>query len=856
MKVLTLFFPKKLISMSNQRKWAEYQQLQMACADSTNNIAELQAILKDDSRLQECMVDLGNVTRAYARKHVEETIQENEAHIEECEEMMQTISKTLKRKGLDLDAYALSVAMTEANKHEDSTWKKSADEELERKRPCKITENNITRTVPLGASGYWRDCDNDVEEEIDVLDDSAMPLQDDDTETKLNIFSNSGDINDQEEPDTVVESSAINMKGFRLPSHIAHLLKPHQKEAVQRILKTVGVEASGFLLAHSMGLGKTFTTIAVIEACFLKYRKESRIFRVIVACPKSCIFTTWCDEMERWDEALDDRLSFKYTGVNDDKSLKKDMARWSKRGGVIIMGHDRFRMCQSGDTPLEFEFLVFDEGHILKNPDTLMYQAVNNLQVSRKLLLTGSPLQNHLTEYGAMIRLISPHVFDQAVFKRNFAAVIDRGMMADASDSDMSKARTQIEVLTRMTEDIVHRRSSALLQHSLPAMHEFKLTYKAPLPTSSGIFALTQDTMTSALNKKVALACSLIRQIQDDTDDKILVFSWRKDVLQALSDKIPGLLMEGKCSTSQRQDMIDAFQAEEANVFYMTTKVGSVGLNLYVANRVLILDPAWNPTDDKQACFRAYRYGQTKQVYIYRFVVFNSIEEKIYRLAVHKNLAACRIVDERDVERHFTNDQLKNLDDFEEHALDESALRIKDPVLCKILPKLVSCSSHDILFADAEEEELSDAEKADADNQCNLMNSLQPLRSITTSDGMSQTMASTDIRFDDGKLVPPFAMSFSIIGARERAELFSDYGAQASFIRTFHPIRPLSDEITSHDLEFVSKDWTGRYDKSTECHLKDWLLNFSRRGSFRVRSRARVGNEMSEWSDWSADIVV
>jgi len=844
--------------MSAKRKWKEYQQLQMACTHSNNNIAELRAILSDDARLKQCMVELGNVTRAHARKHVEQTIQENDAHIEECEEMMQTISKTLKSKGLDLDAYALSVAMSEANKHEDSTWKKSADEELERKRPCKITENNITRTVPLGASGYWRDCDNDVEEEIDVLDDSAIPLQDDDTETKLNIFSNSGDNEDQEEPDTVIESSAINMKGFRLPSNIAHLLKPHQKEAVQRILKTVGVEASGFLLAHSMGLGKTFTTIAVIEACFLKYKKESRIFRVIVACPKSCIFTTWCDEMERWDEALDDQLSFKYTAVNDDKSLKKDMARWSKRGGVIIMGHDRFRMCQSGDTPLEFEFLVFDEGHILKNPETLMYQAVDNLQVSRKLLLTGSPLQNHLTEYGSMIRLISPHVFDQAVFKRDFAAVIDRGMMADASDSDMSKARTQIEVLTRMTEDIVHRRSSALLQHSLPAMHEFKLTYKAPLPTSSGIFALTQDTMTSALNKKVALACSLIRQIQEDTDDKILVFSWRKDVLQALSDKIPGLLMDGKCSTSQRQDMIDAFQTGEANVFYMTTKVGSVGLNLYMANRVLILDPAWNPTDDKQACFRAYRYGQTKQVYIYRFVVFNSIEEKIYRLAVHKNLAACRIVDERDVERHFTNDQLKNLDDFEEHALDDSALRTKDPVLCKILPKLVLCSSHDILFADAEEEELSDAEKADADNQCNLMNSLQPLRSITMSDGVSQTMASTDIRDDDGHLLPPFAMSFSVMGARERAELFSEYGAQASFIRTFHPIRPLSDEITSHDLEFVSKanDMTGSFEKSTECHQKDWLFNFPRRGSFRVRSRARMGNVVSEWSDWSADIMV
>lgn len=842
--------------MSNQRKWERYQQLQQASVHSADNIAQLQSILNDESSLQECMVELGNVTHADARKHVRQTIKDNEKHIEECEENMHKISKLLKRKGYDVDAYDLSLAVTDAQKHENSTWRKYADADLESKRPCKITENNITRIVPLGASGYWRDCEKDEEEDehIDVLDDSASPMQHDDTEAKLNIFSHSSDLADKEDPDAVVESSAIVIQGFRLPGNIVHLLKPHQKDAVHRILKTVGVEASGYLLAHSMGLGKTLTTIAVIEAFFLKNPK----FRVVVACPKSCINTTWYDELDRWDEALDDQLSFKYFAANDDKSLNKDIVRWSKRGGVIIMGHDRFRMCQSGDTPLEFDFLVFDEGHMLKNPDTLMYKAVNNLQVSRKLLLTGSPLQNHLTEYGSMIRLINPHVFDESVFKKEFADVIDRGMMADASDSDMSKARTQIEVLTRMTEDIVHRRSSTLLQMSLPDMHEFKLTYKAPLPTnsSSGIFGLTQDTMTCALDKKVALACSLIRRIQRDTNDKILVFSWRKDVLQALSDNIPGLVMDGKCSTSQRQDMIDSFQRGNANVFYMTTKVGSVGLNLFVANRVLILDPAWNPTDDKQACFRAYRYGQTKPVYIYRFVVYNSIEERIYRLAVHKNLAACRIVDERDVERHFTSEQLNNMDDFDEHTLDDAALSTIDPILCSILPKLVSCCSHDVLFADAEEEELSNAEKADADNQCNLMNSLQPLRSISGTDDVTHTMEATAIRFDDGTLVPPFTMSYSVIGARDRAAIFSKHGTLASYIRTFHPIRPLSSEITSHDLEYSSVEWNGSFDKAAECQHNDWELHFRRHGAYRVRSRARCGNEVSAWSAWSAEIVV
>ena len=175
--------------MSSQRKWKEYQQLEMANADSLDNISELQSILSNEEKLQQCMVELGSVTRAVARKHVKQVIDDNEKQIEECDDKMHTIASALKRKGFDVDAYSLSLAVTDAEKHDSSDWRKHADDELERKRPCKITENNITRIVPIGASGYWRDCENDEDAEIDVLDDNASPMQNDVTEAKLNIFS-------------------------------------------------------------------------------------------------------------------------------------------------------------------------------------------------------------------------------------------------------------------------------------------------------------------------------------------------------------------------------------------------------------------------------------------------------------------------------------------------------------------------------------------------------------------------------------------------------------------------------------------------------------------------------------------
>ena len=834
--------------MNDEECWVSYQQLQQSCAYYADKIAILKEAELDESKLRE-FIDLRNLPLVEARKRISDSIEEHNENIMECEKDMDRIAKKLKRGGYDVHAYFIQEALN-ADKE---AWRVAAEREMEEKRPCKVTENNVTRIVPLGSSGYWRDCTKDTdadEQEVEVLDDSAMPLENDRKDVQLNIFSEAADCNGVEEPQQVISCDAIKVQSYCVPGNLARLLKPHQKEAVEQILQRLGVDASGYLLAHSMGLGKTLTTIAVIEALCI----QSSECRIVVACPKSCVFNWFC-EMERWEDALS--FDF-YQPIDDDIAFRTNIRRWSKKGGVIIMGHERFRICQDSDKPLEFECLVFDEAHKLKNPATNLYKAVEHLKVSRKLLLTGSPLQNHLTEYGAMIRLVDSFLFDESTFKKDFAMVIDRGMLADASTLDMSKARTQIAVLTRMTEGIVNRRSSNLLKQALPPMREFKLTYKAPHPTigSSGVFGLKQSTITSSLKNKVSLACSIIKEIQSQTRDKILVFSWRKDALQSVCDKVPGLLMDGTNTDLQRQNMIESFQNGEWDIFYMTTKVGNVGLNLYMANRILILDPAWNPTDDKQACFRAYRYGQTKPVYIYRLIVYNSIEERIYRLAVHKNLAACRIVDERDVARHFTQDQLMNVDDFKEYKLDKSKLNTMDPILSVVLPKLVSCSSHDILFADAEEEKLSDAEMFDAENQCNLITSLQPMRNLLDSNGVSRTIASDAIRFEDGVLVPPFPMSYSLLDPRAQAEHFATYGSNASFIKTFNPIVPLSPEIISHDVEFESLDHAGRAENFIKGQETHWPLEFGHRGSYRVRSRANTKDGVSAWSEWSATVVV
>ena len=105
---------------------------------------------------------------------------------------------------------------------------------------------------------------------------------------------------------------------------------------------------------------------------------------------------------------------------------------------------------------------MFDEAHNLRNVSNQFYKAVHSVETKRKLLLTGTPLQNHLMEYFTMLALISPSLFEEAQFRIDYAHIIDKGAMADANDEDITAAKTKIKVFGLLTDGIVHRRSVAV----------------------------------------------------------------------------------------------------------------------------------------------------------------------------------------------------------------------------------------------------------------------------------------------------------------------------------------------------------------------------------------------------------
>ncbi|CAF2881288.1 unnamed protein product [Rotaria sp. Silwood2] len=190
--------------------------------------------------------------------------------------------------------------------------------------------------------------------------------------------------------------------------------------------------------------------------------------------------------------------------------------------------------------------------------------------------------------------------------------------------------------------------------------------------------------------------------------------------------------MDGKVPIKQRAADIKTFNEVDntrARLFLISTMAGGIGINLYSANRVIIFDVSWNPAHDLQAMFRSYRLGQKKPVYIYRIIGKGTMEEKIYKRQITKQAMSQRVVDSKQLDRHYTNDELAQLyrfePDNEDDPLDKyDADRVKDKILRKLMDDfgdlIVSYREHDSLLIHRDEENLTEEERKQAQHEDEL----------------------------------------------------------------------------------------------------------------------------------------
>ncbi|XP_063538258.1 transcriptional regulator ATRX homolog [Cydia strobilella] len=278
-------------------------------------------------------------------------------------------------------------------------------------------------------------------------------------------------------------------------------LKPHQAngikfmwnacfESVKRIKKDHG---SGCILAHCMGLGKTLQVVSLTHT-LLAHRKLTGVKRVLVVCPLSTVLN-WVNEFNMWlkhaetDHEVD---VFELSRHKQNSERSWQLQQWVECGGVCVLGYEMFRNL-SADNNKKFkkkmlktfqealvdpgpDLVVCDEGHLLKNEKTSLSQSMNRVRTLRRIVLTGTPLQNNLKEYYCMVQFVKPNLLGKYnEYLNRFVNPITNGQYTDSTERDICLMKRRSHVLHTMLDGAVQRRDYGVLAPFLPPKHEYVL---------------------------------------------------------------------------------------------------------------------------------------------------------------------------------------------------------------------------------------------------------------------------------------------------------------------------------------------------------------------------------------------
>ncbi|ETO11395.1 hypothetical protein RFI_25983 [Reticulomyxa filosa] len=248
---------------------------------------------------------------------------------------------------------------------------------------------------------------------------------------------------------------------------IGSILKLHQIEGIRFIfdncierydVKEEIKDGLGCIIAHVMGLGKTFTAIGFIE-CYLFYKMGKY---VIIVCPVNVI-KMWEKECNKW---INEYEEIKLYCINKDRK-HKDILEWNKKGGILIIGFERLRSILLNKNNINIcttiindcDLLIVDEGHRLKNETNFLWKAMNKINTKRRVILTGTPLQNNLDEYWSMINFIRPNYLkSKKQFQIQFTIPIQNGYKL-LYPKQMQLIQQKCFILHNLLKSFVHRKT-------------------------------------------------------------------------------------------------------------------------------------------------------------------------------------------------------------------------------------------------------------------------------------------------------------------------------------------------------------------------------------------------------------
>jgi len=441
-----------------------------------------------------------------------------------------------------------------------------------------------------------------------------------------------------------------------LPAGLRAELRHYQLEGYQWMQRLAGA-GLGACLADDMGLGKTVQTLALLLA-------RAGAGPALVVAP-----TSVCSNWELEAAVFAPELKVQRFGEGD-------RAAALQAGGP----YDVY-ICTYGLLPLEAERLqgvqwatvVLDEGQNIKNAFTKRSQTVMELQAGFRLVLSGTPVENHLAELWNLFRFLNPGLLGSLEqFRKRFQEPIERDQDAQA-----------VARLRRMVSPFLLRRTKGQVLKELPPRTEIVLELEPSEAEAAFLEALRRQSLDAldqgpgqtlqvlAALMRLRRACCNPVLVQPDlaipsskleaflelvdelreSDHRALVFSQFVDHLgllrQALDERgVTYQYLDGSTPSRKRAAAVKAFQAGEGELFLISLKAGGTGLNLTAADYIIHMDPWWNPAVEDQASDRAHRIGQTRPVTVYRLVLKGTVEQKILRLHEHKRQLADDILSE------------------------------------------------------------------------------------------------------------------------------------------------------------------------------------------------------------------
>jgi superfamily II DNA or RNA helicase len=453
-------------------------------------------------------------------------------------------------------------------------------------------------------------------------------------------------------------ASIDEIKPAKKPKGLKATLRPYQEQGLSW-LTFVHEIGSGGVLADDMGLGKTIQTIALLLN--LKTEKKTQPLRALIVAPTSVV-TNWVREIERFAPTLSTAL---WHGAG-----RKEQMEDLESANVVITSYALLRRDIDLLKKLRLDYAILDEAQNIKNPLSATAQAAKELAAERRLALTGTPIENRLSEIWSIFEFVSPGLLGPLPkFEEKYARPIDQG---DSKAAARLRAiihpfilrRTKVEVAKDLPPklevdkiiDLAPDQKAIYLQ----VLREVRATImgevervgigKSQLHILAGLTKLRQaacDPRLLGLPREFSHEDSgklmAIRELIDEVESgghKVLVFSQFVSMLKLIrealdEDKIRYEYLDG--STIDRAERVDRFQSDPTiPVFLISLKAGGSGLNLTAADTVIHFDPWWNPAVEDQASDRAHRIGQKKVVTVYRLVAAGTIEEKILQLKQKK----------------------------------------------------------------------------------------------------------------------------------------------------------------------------------------------------------------------------